>query len=55
MTDAQVGALLGCSAGTVRSQAARALAKLRASARLAEEEPGGPPPQRQQEVPGESH
>jgi RNA polymerase sigma-70 factor (sigma-E family) len=47
MTDAQVGELLGCSAGTVRSQAARALAKLRASARLAEEE--------EEEVPGESH
>jgi len=59
MSDAQVGALLGCSAGTVRSQAARALAKLRASARLAEEEreeeAGGAAPPRQQEVPGESH
>ena len=38
MTDAQVGALLGCSAGTVRSQATRALAKLRASERLAEQD-----------------
>jgi RNA polymerase sigma factor (sigma-70 family) len=30
LTDAQTAALLGCSASTVRSQAARALAKLRA-------------------------
>jgi RNA polymerase sigma-70 factor (sigma-E family) len=46
MTDAQVAVLLGCSAGTVRSQAARALAKLRASAGLAEEGSRGtaPPP-----------
>ena len=55
MTDAQVGALLGCSAGTVRSQATRALAKLRASAGLAGEDPRGVAPPRQQEVPGESH
>jgi hypothetical protein len=34
LTDAQAAALLGCSASTVRSQAARALAKLRASERL---------------------
>jgi len=34
LTDAQTGALLGCSASTVRSQAARALAKLRASGAL---------------------
>ena len=54
MTDAQVGALLGCSAGTVRSQATRALAKLRASAGLAGEDPRGMAPPRQQEVPGES-
>ena len=53
MTDAQVGALLGCSAGTVRSQAARGLAKLRASERLAEQDPSGTAPRRQQEVPGE--
>jgi RNA polymerase sigma-70 factor (sigma-E family) len=53
MTDAQVGALLGCSAGTVRSQAARALAKLRASERLAEHDSSGTAPPRQQEVPGE--
>jgi RNA polymerase sigma-70 factor (sigma-E family) len=53
MTDAQVGALLGCSAGTVRSQATRALAKLRASAELAEDDPRGVAPPRQQEVPGE--
>jgi len=55
MTDAQVGALLGCSASTVRSQAARALAKLRASEQLAEEDSSGAAPLRQQEVPGESH
>jgi RNA polymerase sigma-70 factor (sigma-E family) len=53
MTDAQVGALLGCSAGTVRSQVARALAKLRASERLAEHDSSGTTPPRQQEVPGE--
>jgi RNA polymerase sigma-70 factor (sigma-E family) len=53
MTDAQVGALLGCSAGTVRSQAARALAKLRASERLADHDSSGTAPPRQQEVPGE--
>jgi RNA polymerase sigma-70 factor (sigma-E family) len=47
MSDAQVGALLGCSAGTVRSQAARALAKLRASAKLSDSEPGDPAPPRQ--------
>ena len=34
LTDAQAGALLGCSPSTVRSQAARALAKLRASGGL---------------------
>jgi RNA polymerase sigma-70 factor (sigma-E family) len=34
LTDAQVAALLGCSEGTVRSQAWRALAKLRVSAAL---------------------
>ena len=55
MSDAQVGALLGCSAGTVRSQAARALAKLRASAKLAEQDASGTTPPQQQEVPGESH
>ena len=55
MTDAQVGALLGCSASTVRSQAARALAKLRASEQLAEEDSSGAAPPRKQEVPGESH
>ena len=48
LSDAQVGALLGCSAGTVRSQAARALAKLRASAKLSASEPGDPAPPRQQ-------
>jgi RNA polymerase sigma-70 factor (sigma-E family) len=35
LTDAQAAALLGCSASTVRSQTARALAKLRASGVLA--------------------
>ena len=34
LSDAQAAALLGCSASTVRSQAARALAKLRASGAL---------------------
>jgi hypothetical protein len=33
--------LLGCSASTVRSQATRALAKLRASGRLTDTDPGG--------------
>jgi RNA polymerase sigma-70 factor (sigma-E family) len=47
LPDAQVGALLGCSAGTVRSQAARALAKLRASADLGGTEPGDTAPPRQ--------
>lgn len=40
MTDAQAAAVLGCSASTVRSQAARALAKLRHSPALADGEPG---------------
>jgi RNA polymerase sigma-70 factor (sigma-E family) len=54
LTDVQVGALLGCSPGTVRSQATRALAKLRASAKLAApEQPGGTAASRPQEVPGE--
>jgi RNA polymerase sigma-70 factor (sigma-E family) len=38
LTDAQVAALLGCSEGTVRSQAWRALAKLRVSAALVDGE-----------------
>jgi len=38
LSDAQVAALLGCSEGTVRSQAWRALAKLRVSAALTDEE-----------------
>ena len=36
LTDAQIAAALGCSAGTVRSQLSRALAKLRMSSALAE-------------------
>jgi RNA polymerase sigma-70 factor (sigma-E family) len=39
LTDAQAAAILGCSASTVRSQAARALAKLRLSPALAEPQP----------------
>jgi RNA polymerase sigma-70 factor (sigma-E family) len=35
LTEAQVAATLGCSVGTVKSQASRALAKLRGSAELA--------------------
>ena len=38
LSDAQVAALLGCSEGTVRSQAWRALAKLRTSAALIDED-----------------
>ena len=47
LTDAQAGALLGCSASTVRSQAARALAKLRASGALADRGPDDAAPRRQ--------
>jgi RNA polymerase sigma-70 factor (sigma-E family) len=36
LTEAQVADTLGCSVGTVKSQASRAIAKLRASAELAE-------------------
>ena len=36
LPDAEIAALLGCSAATVRSQAARALAKLRADGALAD-------------------
>jgi RNA polymerase sigma-70 factor (sigma-E family) len=45
LTDEQAAALLGCAASTVRSQAARALAKLRASGALADAD--GPAPPRQ--------
>ena len=38
LTDAQIGAALGCSPGTVRSQLSRALAKLRQSPALEEGE-----------------
>jgi RNA polymerase sigma-70 factor (sigma-E family) len=41
MTDAQVAAMLGRPESTVRSQAGRALAKLRPSIELADGEPGG--------------
>jgi RNA polymerase sigma-70 factor (sigma-E family) len=47
LTDAQAGALLGCSASTVRSQAARALAKLRTSGALAGKDTDGSAPPRQ--------
>lgn len=46
LTDAQAAALLGCSASTVRSQAARALAKLRASGALAGSGPDDAAPRR---------
>jgi RNA polymerase sigma-70 factor (sigma-E family) len=47
LSDEQAGTLLGCSASTVRSQAARALAKLRESAALADTDHGGSTPPRQ--------
>jgi RNA polymerase sigma-70 factor (sigma-E family) len=40
LSDAQVAASLGCAEGTVRSQASRALAKLRGSTALADGAPG---------------
>jgi len=40
LSDAQIAEALGCTTSTVRSQAARALAKLRAAADLAEENHG---------------
>jgi RNA polymerase sigma-70 factor (sigma-E family) len=39
LSDVQVAAILGCSAGTVRSQASRAIAKLRGSAALMDGDP----------------
>src|SRR5579859_3233809 len=47
LSDTQAAALLGCSASTVRSQAARALAKLRASGALADACPDDSVPPRQ--------
>src|SRR5690242_18176405 len=47
LSDAQAASLLGCSASTVRSQAARALAKLRASGALAQPSAGDGTPRRQ--------
>jgi RNA polymerase sigma-70 factor (sigma-E family) len=47
LSDAQAAVLLGCSASTVRSQAARALAKLRASGALEEPSAGEGAPRRQ--------
>ena len=45
MTDAQVAVTLGCAESTVRSQAARALAKLRSNPELGGgEQPDGEPP-----------
>jgi RNA polymerase sigma-70 factor (sigma-E family) len=40
LSDAQTAAILGCSASTVRSQVSRALAKLRCSPSLADDQPG---------------
>jgi RNA polymerase sigma-70 factor (sigma-E family) len=47
LSDEQAAALLGCSASTVRSQAARALAKLRDSGALAGQDTDGTAPPRQ--------
>ena len=47
LSDAQAAAMLGCSASTVRSQAARALAKLRASGVLADNDTGDAAPRHQ--------
>jgi RNA polymerase sigma-70 factor (sigma-E family) len=47
LSDAQAAALLGCAASTVRSQAARALAKLRASGALVDACADDPAPRRQ--------
>lgn len=47
LTDAQAGAILGCSASTVRSQVSRALAKLRIHPALADSDPSRSPHHRQ--------
>jgi len=47
LSDAQAAALLGCSASTVRSQAARALAKQRANGALVEASTDDAAPRRQ--------
>ncbi len=47
LSDAQAAELLGCSASTVRSQAARALAKLRDSGALASQDADGSEPHQQ--------
>jgi RNA polymerase sigma-70 factor (sigma-E family) len=53
LSDAQVAAVLGCSAGTVRSQASRAIAKLRVSAALADGDDSAGQPTAAQSSPAE--
>ncbi len=52
LTDSQAAAILGCSASTVRSQAARALAKLRRSPALADAEPADAEPAQRRDQEG---